>query len=109
MDPTIQELFGWASSGSGRLLAAAILFALIVVVKRLPLVGDWLAVDGPFSWLTARRKKLAANVLLAMAPAAALLASDAPLSEVAVTAVEVVLIAAGLQGSQKAARAGGDQ
>lgn len=103
MTPTADELFGWAMSGQGNLIAAAALFMLIALIERVPFVKPWLGVDGwkagvdnADSWLTSKRKKLVANVVLAMGPTAMLLSSGADWHEVLWTTLTVVLMAAGV-------------
>lgn len=93
----------FSRDGGARMWAAALLFLFMFVAERVPLVGAWLSQDGPSPWLTAKRKKLATNVLLALAPAATLLASGAPLLDVLATAVTASLVASGINGTLNAA------
>lgn len=99
--PGIQDIFGWAMSGEGRLVAAALLFAVMFALERAPYIKGWLARDS--GWLTAKRKKLAANILLTMGPTALLLTTDAPLREVLATALTAALSAAGINAKMNAA------
>lgn len=97
---TIEQVLGWFMSGEGRLIAAAMLFVCVWAMKHLPWIGPWIAADS--GRLTSKRKKVVANVLGAMAPVAFMLTTDAPTQEVITAAVEIALIAAGVQGKKKA-------
>jgi hypothetical protein len=101
--PSAEELFGWAMSGHANLIAAAMLFWLIAVVERFPFVKPWIGVDGwkageddADSWLTSKRKKMVANLVLASGPLAMLLASGADWHEVVMQTVTIALLAAGV-------------
>jgi len=97
---TLQDILGWFMSGEGRLVAAAILFFLIWALKKLPWVGPWLDEDsGAF---TSKRKKMAANIVLALAPTALMLTTDASWVDVITTGVTAALTASGLQGKLRA-------
>ncbi len=99
---TLQEILGWFMSGSGRVVAGALLFLVMWGVKSLPIVKVWLKKDS--GWLTSKRKKLATNTLLAMGPTALALTNEStPPREVLTTALEAALVAMGLQGGLKAA------
>jgi hypothetical protein len=61
----------WMRSGEGRLIAAAVLYILMWLLKaHVPIVEKWLQTDGK---LNSKRKKALANVVLAMAPVAVVL------------------------------------
>ena len=106
---TIQQIIEWLGSGNARLIAAGVLFLIILGLKRFPVVGAWLNRDSvltvgkrKFS-LTAKRKKLAANMLLALAPAVVMLSQlDVPIGEVLDEALLIMLAAAGIQGKLRA-------
>lgn len=97
----LQEILGWFMSGEGRLVAAAILFLLMWALKKLPGVGPWLDKDGK---LTSKQKKTLANVVLALAPTALMLTTDAAMIDVITTGVTAALSAAGLQGNLRAVK-----
>lgn len=81
----LETILGHFMSGSGRLAAAGCLFLTVFVIERVPVAKDWLSKDsGP---LTVKLKKFLANVVLAMVPAAVLLAKGAPGEEVIKTAI----------------------
>lgn len=86
--PELQELLEWALSGEGRLIAAAVLFLLMWALKHVPIVKTKL--------LTTPRRKQAASLFMAMAPAVWLLVEGAPPVEVISTAVMVALASNGL-------------
>ena len=65
MLPELTQLLEWFSSGSPRLVAVALLFGLMWSLKNAPYVKGL---------LTTPRRKQAANALIAMAPAVALIA-----------------------------------
>jgi hypothetical protein len=99
--PAISQMMEWMRSGQGRLIAAAVLYILVWLLKaHVPMVEKWLQANGR---LTSKHKKLLANVLLAMTPVAVVL-TDAtqPLGEAVVVAVQVALTAGGMQGFGKA-------
>ena len=100
---TLQDILGYFMSGEGRLIAAAILFLLMWVLKKVPVIGPWLDKDS--GKLTSKRKKMLANIVLAMGPTAFMLTTDAALSQVLTTGASAALIAAGFQSNQKAALA----
>ncbi len=96
------ELLALASSGEGRLIAAAVLYVLFWALQKVPFVISWLGTDS--GWLTAKRKKLATNLLLSFAPVIPVLAdSSKTLQEVGVTALTIALSAAGLNSMLKSA------
>lgn len=69
--PTVQQLMEWMRSGEGRLIAAAVLYILMWLLKaHVPIVEKWLQTDGK---LNSKRKKALANVVLAMTPVAVVL------------------------------------
>lgn len=95
----INEILGWFATGSGRYIAAALLFLTMQAVKRLPVVKDWLETDSGkvlgIAW-TAKRKKAVTATLLSLSPIVPLLASDMPLELVLKAAAEIVAEAMGL-------------
>jgi hypothetical protein len=101
--PSVEELFGWALSGQGRLIAAAMLFIMIAVIERVPFVKLWLnfdgwkvAVDSADAWMTSGRKKLLANIILALGPTALLIVNGEDWKTVLMSAVSIALMAAGV-------------
>ena len=88
--PTVSQLMEWMrSGGEGRLIAAAILYILIWALKsHIPIVNNWLQADGPK--LTSKKKKLLANVVLAMSPVAVVL------TDTSQSAWDAILIAVGV-------------
>jgi hypothetical protein len=90
------------NDANARIWAAAALYLTLFAIERVPKVGAWLSSDGPFSWLTAKRKKLAANVMLALTPAIVLLEGGAPLGDVLLTALVASLGATGINALPKA-------
>ena len=106
--PSIQELFAWAMSGKGRLIAAALLYTAMWIVKsKLPYWENFLAHDS--GWLTSARKKFAAATVLSFAPVAALLGyTDASFGQVSLEAVTILLSAMGVHGATKAVLTPGD-
>lgn len=98
---SLQEISGYFVSGQGRLIAAAILFVLMWGLKNVPLIGRWLKSNT--GWLTAARKKTVANVVLAMAPAAVMLADPTTsINDVLWEAVLIAFAAAGIHGKLRA-------
>lgn len=93
------EILGWFATGSGRYVAAALLFLTMQAVKRLPVVREWLEKDSGkvlgIAW-TAKRKKALTAILLSLSPIVPLLASDMPLELVFKAAAEIVAEAMGL-------------
>lgn len=85
--PELTQLLQWAQSGEGRLIAAAVLFALMWAVKSVPLIRDH--VNTP-------RRKQAANALIALTPAVYLMVEGAPPVEVLSTAITIALTANGI-------------
>ena len=107
----LQEILAWFMSGEGRLVAAAALFALMFLLERVPFVKDFLnydgwklGVDSADSWMTRSRKKLASNIILALAPTALMLTTDAPMAEVLSTGLTAALAAAGINSKLDAAK-----
>lgn len=103
MTPSAEELFGWALSGEGRLIAAAILFIMIFVIERVAFVKLWLnfdgwkaGVDNADAWMTSARKKLIANFILALSPTAFLIANGEDWKQVLMSALAIALMAAGV-------------
>lgn len=101
--PQVDELFAWALSGEGRLIAAAILFIMIALIERATIVKAWINFDGwkvgadsADSWMTAARKKLLANFILALSPTAFLIANGEDWRQVLMSAVSIALMAAGV-------------
>lgn len=86
--PSFTDIIGWLQSGDGRLVAAGVLFFLMWGIKSIPLVKEKL--------LTTPRRKQLAVAFLALAPAVAMLTGDAPVLEVAVTALTLFFSAMGL-------------
>lgn len=107
--PSVQELFAWAMSGKGRLVAAALLYTAMWIVKsKLPYWEDFLAKDS--GWLTSARKKFAAATLLSFAPVAALLGyTDASLGQVGLEAITILLSAMGVHSATKAVLTPGEK
>lgn len=81
-------LLNYLTTPTGRHLCAALIFALLWLCKNYGPVKAWLAVDS---------RKVLANVVLALAPAAVALAEQS-WAQAAQVALQVVLEAAGLQG-----------
>ena len=80
----------WFSTPHGRTAAAAAIFALIWTLKNVPVVGAWLAVG---------RRKVLANVVLSLAPAAIMLTDRSVDASIAwQSALTTALGAAGIQG-----------
>lgn len=110
---SIQEILTWFTSGEHRLVAGGVLFLLMWALEKVPFVKAFLGYDGwklgedtADAWLTSKRKKLAANVILAMGPTAVMLTTtDAATSEVVWTAVTAALTAAGLNAKLNAGKA----
>jgi len=85
----------WLTTPDGRIAAAGVLFVLIWAIKSLPFVRSRI--------LTTKRAKLAASALVAMAPAALMLAdSSVPARDAWLFAISTWLGAMGLQGGSKA-------
>lgn len=85
--PEVSDLLKWVMSGEGRLVAAAILFLIMWGIKRSPILKDH---------INTPRRKQAANLVLAMAPAVYLLAEGAAPVDVLSTALTVALSAHGI-------------
>ncbi len=100
--PTVQQLMEWMRSGEGRLIAAGVLYILMWLLKaHVPVVDKWL--DTSSGKLTTKRKKLLANVVLAMTPVAVVLTDpEQSIGEALTVAVQVALSAGGIQGFGKA-------
>ena len=108
---TLQEILGWLTSGEGRLVAAALLFVAMFALERVPYVRDFINFDGwklgedsADAWLSSKRKKVLANVLLASAPAAYMLTTDAAIAAVMETWLTAVLASAGVNAKLNAAK-----
>lgn len=86
--PEPEQLISFLLSGEARLVASAILFALFAALKKVPAVRDRL--------LTTPRRKQAAAMFVAMAPAVWLLSEGAPWVEVVASAVGIALMANGI-------------
>ena len=91
--PSIRQILEWASSGSHRLVAAAVLFGAMYALKLIPGVEA--------RCLTTPRRRLAAVAFLSMAPAVALLAAGAPLLDVIESAIVIGLGAVGMHSAFK--------
>jgi hypothetical protein len=101
---TLQDIFGYFTSGQGRLIAAGILFALIFALERVPWIKTWLNKDSG-KWLSSARKKLAANVLLAMGPTALMLTDpNASANDILLTTITAITSAAGVNSIVDAAK-----
>lgn len=89
------ETLQWFATPDGRLAAAGILFALIWVIKNLPMVKDKL--------LTTDRRRLIATIIVGLSPAAIMLAdTTVPAGEAWRFAFWTLLGAMGIQGGTKA-------
>lgn len=87
---TIQNVLHWFTTTEGCLAVATAIFAMLWVTKNIPVVSRWLADD---------RRKVIANIILALAPAAAALLDQAATPREAwIAALKIALSAAGLQG-----------
>lgn len=83
----------WFTTPTGRIAAAAVVFALVWAIKNMPSVAKWLNTD---------RRRLAANVVLSLAPAAVMLVDQKVSAQEAWQAALTTLFgAAGLQGVLK--------
>jgi len=100
-----QELLSYFMSGEGRLIAAGVLFVCIWILKNhFPVVNKWLGKDSG-KYLSSKRKKLLSNIIMAMGPVAFMLTdSSADMREVGFAAVNIILMAMGVQGGLKALR-----
>lgn len=96
--PTIHQILEWFASGQHRLIAAAILFALMWLLKLLPGVEEKL--------LTTPQRRLAAVVFMALAPAVSLLATGAPVVDVLESALVIGFAAMGIHAGSKVAGGG---
>jgi hypothetical protein len=94
--PSIRQILEWFASGQHRLIAAAILFAVMYALKLIPKVEQRV--------LTTPQRRLGAVVFLAMAPAVSLLAAGAPAIDVLESAIVIGLGAMGIHVSAKVVR-----
>ena len=93
---SIHEVMRWFLTPSGRIAAAAILFATIWAIKNVPWVKKMILKDD--------QAKLCATVITGMAPAAILLLDQSvPASDAWYNAFLALLGAMGIQGGLKAA------
>jgi hypothetical protein len=89
----LHTIASWLLTPTGRLSVAALVFAVLWLIKNLPVVQAFICTD---------RRKLVANGLLSLLPAAALLADPGvPAEEAWAGFVETAFVAAGLQGALK--------
>lgn len=92
--PSLLELLGWFNGGFGRPAAAGVVFVVIMLLERAPFVRDSFNRDG---LLRAKWKKVAANAIVSLAPAAYLLATTStPLGELAWTGLIAMTGSTGL-------------
>lgn len=86
----------------GRRLAAALLFSIMWLVKELRPVKTWADRDG---WISSDRKRLILVTVLALGPALPALYDSSVPAEVAWSnALDILLMAMGIQGGAKALR-----
>lgn len=99
--PTVQQLMEWMRSGEGRLIAAAVLYILMWLLKaHVPIVEKWLQTDGK---LNSKQKKALANVVLAMSPVAVVLTDTSQsVTEAFWMAIGTATSAGGIQSFGKA-------
>lgn len=83
----LQTIMLWFNTSKGRAIAALALFIVMELLKR-PSVEA--------RWLTTPRRRLAANIILALAPVVPALASGAPIGDVIDTALSAAIGAMGL-------------
>jgi len=87
---SLHSLLQWFASPTGRLLAAFVIFALLWLAKNVPVVKAWLAVDS---------RKVLANIILSLGPAVTVLLDQTmTANEAWKAALEIVLMASGIQG-----------